>query len=111
MDPGQLSLEAFRPLYGSGDIVDFDGVCCLRTRHAPDVPMLNRIVGLGVDRPATAEQLDEAIAAMCGTSFYVSVEPGARPDAIEAWLSARGFEPGWGWMSNLWPRWTPICGR
>ncbi len=60
--------------------------------------MLNRVVGLGVDRPATEEQLDEVIAVMAGTTYYVAVEPGAEPATIEAWLVARGFEPGWGWM-------------
>ncbi len=60
--------------------------------------MLNRIVGLGVDRPATRDELDAAIAAMGDATFYVSIEPDARPAELPAWLAERGVEPGWGWM-------------
>jgi GNAT superfamily N-acetyltransferase len=60
--------------------------------------MLNRIVGLGLDGPATQDQLDDAIAAMAGLRYYVSVSPRAQPAEIGDWLLARGFEPSWGWM-------------
>ncbi len=60
--------------------------------------MLNRIVGLGHQGPATEEQLDAAIAAMAGLRYYVSVSPSAQPAQIDDWLLARGFEPSWGWM-------------
>jgi GNAT superfamily N-acetyltransferase len=64
----------------------------------PDSPMLNRIVGLGVDEEATEAGLDAAIDVLQGRRFYVAVSPSARPRALERWLLARGFEPGWGWM-------------
>ena len=51
-------------------------------------PMLNRIVGLGRDGPASEEQLDEAIAAMAGLRYYVSVSPSAQP-AGDRRLAAR----------------------
>jgi GNAT superfamily N-acetyltransferase len=60
--------------------------------------MLNRVVGLGSNGPATEDQLDAAIAAMAGLRFYVSVSPDAEPAELADWLDARGFEPGWGWM-------------
>jgi GNAT superfamily N-acetyltransferase len=60
--------------------------------------MLNRIVGLGLDGAATEEQLDDAIAAMAGLRYYVSVSPRAEPAGIGEWLLARSFEPSWGWM-------------
>jgi GNAT superfamily N-acetyltransferase len=60
--------------------------------------MLNRVVGLGVDAPATEELLDAAIAGMGDATFYVAVAPGARPAGLAAWLHRRGLEPGWGWM-------------
>ncbi|HEV2785341.1 MAG TPA: hypothetical protein VGV67_03045, partial [Solirubrobacteraceae bacterium] len=67
--------------------------------EAPESPMLNRIVGLGAERPATEADVDEALAAMPpGVSFYVSLAPAARPAQLPDWLRARGLEPGWGWM-------------
>ena len=76
------------------------GAVVLRVPQAPQSPMLNRIVGLGVERPATEAQLDEALAAVAaGTTYYVAVAPGAQPAQLPDWLRARGLEPGWGWMS------------
>lgn len=76
------------------------GAIVLCVPEAPDSPMLNRVVGLGVERPATEGDVDEALAAIgAGISFYVAVAPGARPGELPDWLRARGLEPGWGWMS------------
>ena len=44
----------------------------------------------GHRRPATEEQLDDAIAAMAGLRYYVSVSPSAEPAEIGGWLLARG---------------------
>ena len=75
------------------------GASVLSVPEAPDSPMLNRVVGLGAGRPATEADIDEALAAFDpGTSFYVSLAPGARPAALPDWLRARGLQPGWGWM-------------
>jgi GNAT superfamily N-acetyltransferase len=76
------------------------GATVLHVPGAPDSPMLNRVVGLGVDRPATEDELDEAIAALPrGVAFYVAVAPRARPAELPEWLAARGLEPSWGWMA------------
>jgi GNAT superfamily N-acetyltransferase len=62
--------------------------------------MLNRIVGLGADEPATQAVLDAALEAMGDdVACYVVVAPEARPAALGDWLAERGLEPGWGWMS------------
>lgn len=92
-----LSLSAYRNAFPEG-VLELDGATALRVPPASGTPMLNRIVGLGLERPATEDQLDAAIAAMDGLRFYVSVSPAARPAEIPDWLRARGFEPGWGWM-------------
>jgi GNAT superfamily N-acetyltransferase len=92
----RISLDAYLPVYGP-DAVDVEGVTCLRAPHAPDSPMVNRVVGLGVDRPLEEKTLDEAIATMSDTTFYVAVSPSADP-ALDGLLEARGLEPGWGWM-------------
>ena len=76
------------------------GASVLRVPEAPSSPMVNRIVGLGVESPATEAHVDAALAAMgAGVTFYVAVAPGARPAELPEWLRARGLEPGWGWMA------------
>jgi GNAT superfamily N-acetyltransferase len=92
----RVVLDAYR---GVSDVLETTGAVLLRVPEAPQSPMLNRVAGLGVDGPATEEQVDEAIAAMgAGVRFYVGVAPGARPPELPSWLEARGLEPGWGWM-------------
>ena len=79
---------------------DAGGATVLRLAAAPQSPMLNRVVGLGVDRPATESDVDAVLAAIGpGVSFYVAVAPGARPAELPAWLRDRGLSAGWGWMA------------
>lgn len=94
----RVSLAAYRCLYP--DAAELGGVTVLRADSAPLSPMLNQIVGLGVDEPATEGALDAALAAIGDdVNCYVAVAPGARPAELPDWLRARGLEPGWGWMS------------
>lgn len=95
----RVSLAAYRRLYAYADVAEFDGITVLRGAVAPLSPMLNQIVGLGVDGPATETALDRALTAIGDdVACYVAVAPGARPAEILQWLSDRGLEPGWGWM-------------
>jgi GNAT superfamily N-acetyltransferase len=94
----RVTLRAYACLYP--DAVEVGGATVLRSPSAPGSPMLNRIVGLGANEPATEEALDAALAAMGDdVTCYVSVLPEARPREIATWLQARGLESGWGWMS------------
>jgi GNAT superfamily N-acetyltransferase len=94
----RISLAAYRCLYPGA--VELGSVTVMRAAAAPASPMLNQIVGLGVDEPATEDALDAALAAMGDdVSCYVAVFPGARPAELIDWLSERGLEPGWGWMT------------
>jgi hypothetical protein len=92
----RISLAAYLPVYGD-DAVHVGDAVCLRAPVAPDSPMLNRIVGLADGATTDAAVLDEALAAMGDTTFYVAVPPDARPE-LDGALAARGLEPGWGWM-------------
>jgi GNAT superfamily N-acetyltransferase len=94
----RVGIEAYRAFYGSRAVDLGGGVVVLCGREAPEVPMVNRVAGLGVASPATEELLDEALALLRGTRCYVALAPGARPAELTDWLQARGFEPGWGWM-------------
>jgi hypothetical protein len=91
----RVSTAAFRSMHPDG-VAELPGATALRMPEAHSSPMLNRIVGLGLAGTATEAQLDDAIAAMAGLRYYVSVSPGAEPAAIGDWLLARGFEPSWG---------------
>jgi GNAT superfamily N-acetyltransferase len=93
----RVSIAAYRCLYP--DAAALGGVTVMRTEAAPASPMLNQVVGLGVDEPATEAQVDAALAAIGdAVDCYVAVAPEARPDTIPDWLAERGLEPGWGWM-------------
>jgi GNAT superfamily N-acetyltransferase len=92
----RVALEAYR---GLSVAIETGGATVLTTPAAPGSPMLNRIVGLGLDRPAAEEDVDAAIAAVPhGVTYYLAVAPGARPAELPTWIEARGLEPGWGWM-------------
>lgn len=93
----RLGLLALESLYRGRAVPIGGGALALRADGAPSTPMLNRIVRLGLDEPATEEQLDAGVAALAGTRFYVTLSSGARPAELTGWLRARGFEPGWGW--------------
>lgn len=91
-----IGIEASRSF---SHATDLDGSTVLRAPAAPGCAMLNRIVGLGMDRPATEADVDQALAAIGpGVSFYAGVAPAARPADLPRWLLARGLQPGWGWM-------------
>lgn len=92
----RISLSAYLPVYGT-NALDVGGATCLRAPHAPDAPMLNRVLGLGRDGRTDEAMLDEALGAMGDTAFYVAVSPDADA-ALDGILAARGLEPGWGWM-------------
>ncbi len=93
----RVTVEAYACL--SARRTTIGGVTVLRSEEAPDSPVLNRILGLGLDEPATEAQLDAALEAIGDdVTCYVTVSPTARPAEIPDWLGARGLEPGWNWM-------------
>lgn len=92
-----VSHAAYRSFYGPAAI-EVAGATCFRLPEAPDSPMLNRVVGLGLHEPATEEQIDEALETMGDATFYVAVSPFAAPSDLALRLDARGLEHGWGWM-------------
>lgn len=94
----RVVLEAYRAVCPA--VEEAGGAVVMRFPEAPRSSMLNRAVGLGVDRPATEDDVDAIVAAMgAGITYYVSVAPSAQPAELPVWLEARGLEPGWGWMA------------
>jgi len=70
---------------------------------AADVLAVNRIVGLGLERPATEAQLDRLLRAAAARGvrrLFVQLAPGHEPAALlTAWVAARG-----GRLHNRWTR-------
>jgi GNAT superfamily N-acetyltransferase len=92
----RVALEASRAFSSATEV---GGAVVLSVPEAPDSPMLNRVVGLGIERPATEADVDDALSAIdAGVTFYVALTTDARPAELPEWLRARGLEPGWGWM-------------
>ena len=105
MHPAELAeLEAFRDLYAiapaslGASTAEVGGALCLRLEADPASTMFNRVLGLGLRRPATEEALDEV------TSFYggarawaVALAPQAEPPELPARLERRGLTSGYGW--------------
>ncbi len=61
---------------------------------AADILMCNRVSGLGIDAPATEEELDEAIARFQAAGvprFFVDISPVARPFGLADWILGRGL--------------------
>jgi GNAT superfamily N-acetyltransferase len=76
------------------------GALCATSLGLEPAAIFRRVLGLGVERPATEAELDEVIACMgaLGPRFVVPVAPGYRPDSLPAWLEKRGFTKGYAWM-------------
>jgi hypothetical protein len=74
---------------------EVEGATLLIASGIPD-PFFNRAIGLGVHRPATEAALDRVIAvyraAGC-SNWWLHLTPGAQPEALAGWLTARGFAP------------------
>ena len=92
----RVLLGAYRCL--APEVEEVGSAVVMRWPQAPASSMLTRAVGLGVDRPASEEDVDAVLGALAGTTFYVAVAPDAEPRQLPGWLQARGLVPGWGWM-------------
>jgi GNAT superfamily N-acetyltransferase len=96
-------LAAFRDFYASAPpelgarSKDVDGALCLRLEPLSTVTMFNRVLGLGLARPASDEQLDEALEFLLGVQAYVTVAPEAEPPDLATRLEVRGLAPDRGW--------------
>jgi hypothetical protein len=69
---------------------------------AEENPFFNRLLGLGVTRPATPADIDAAIAFFDErdrTFVSIPIAPQAQPPGLAAWLTERGFP-----VSRRWPK-------
>jgi GNAT superfamily N-acetyltransferase len=104
MHPAELGeLEAFRDLYAAAPpelgarTTETGGALCLRLDPLSAVTMFNRVLGLGLETPATDELLDEALDFLQGVQAYLTVAPEAEPHDLGERLEARGLPGDRGW--------------
>ena len=84
---------------GTADVLQMTGL---------DLLMFNRVAGIGVEEPATEEQLDKAIALFekAGVPrFFLDVSPAARPIFLTDWIAERGLS-----IFNSWVKLTREAG-
>ncbi len=60
-DEARPNPDAAPAVVPSSDVVEVEGAVVPLAPEAPDSPMLNRVVGLGLDGPATEAQVDTAL--------------------------------------------------
>lgn len=105
MHPAELAeLEAFRDLYAvapaslGASMAELGGALCLRLEADPRSAMFNRVLGLGLERPATEDGLDRIVSVFGeATGWSIALAPQAEPSELEAWLEQRGLTSGYGW--------------
>jgi GNAT superfamily N-acetyltransferase len=104
MHPAELGeLEAFRDFYAAAPpglgarSKEIGGALCVRLEPLPTVTMFNRVLGLGIDEPATRPELDEALDFVRGVDAYVTVAPDAEPHDLGGQLESRGLRADRGW--------------
>lgn len=70
--------------------------------EAREDPFFNRVIGLGIDRPASERDLEAAIGFYTEhdrTYVSISIAPQARPTHLVKWVTDRGFP-----VSRRWPK-------
>ena len=105
MHPAELAeLEAFRDLYAvapaslGARTAELGGALCIRLDADPRSGMFNRVLRLGLERPATGDALDRIVSFFGdGIGWAVALPPQAEPAELPAWLERRGFTSGYGW--------------
>ena len=74
------------------------------TATAFDIPLFNRVVGLGLDEPAAETMIDEAIAHFreAGVKhFACQMSPEAQPSELPGWLKARNLRVSDNWVKMI----------
>jgi GNAT superfamily N-acetyltransferase len=110
MHPAErVELVAWRELWeiAPRDVADCHGIelsegggaLCTAVRDL-DSTMFNRVVGLGLTRPATEEDVEAVVSWFggFGRRFYVSLSPEAGPRDLPQLLERHGFTIGYAWM-------------
>lgn len=73
----------------------------IAARLLPSAIVINRAIGFGLDRPATAQTVRDIAAAYREADvarYFVHVHPDAKPEKLPRWLERAGLEKARGWQ-------------
>jgi GNAT superfamily N-acetyltransferase len=98
-------LEAFVDIYEAAErevgarVERLGGAVCLALPPVPRSAMFNRALGLGLERPATEDDVEEIAGffRQQGVDWCAAVAPQAEPVELASWLAARGLANGYAW--------------
>jgi GNAT superfamily N-acetyltransferase len=98
-DPAGLELveaEAIAAAFGADAVRLGGAVCALRADL--EEASINRVIGLGVTEPATAEVLDRIAEVFGSVRHSIALAPSAQPAALPEMLRERGYDAGYAWV-------------
>jgi len=79
---------------GMGVRVDDVNGAVLGSVASADILAFNRVVGIGIEYPATPDMIDDIIGVFEASGvrrFFIQVSPAARPPELRVWLEGKGF--------------------
>lgn len=80
------------------------GASIVLADHGTPIAEFNRVLGIGIDEPASEKELEQVIAWLnehAAPSYALQVAPTAHPEAIGEWIEARGLQlAGNGWAKH-----------
>jgi GNAT superfamily N-acetyltransferase len=101
-----IEAEAVADAFG-GDAVHVEGAVCA-VRADIDEVFINRVIGLGVTRPASAATLDRIADVFGSVRHSVALAPSAQPPDLPDMLRERGYEAGYAWVKFQRPAALPF---
>jgi hypothetical protein len=102
-----VEVAATQPGDPLGAVIDRSGTVPLPALTAVDAGSFNRVVGLGLDVPATPEFVDTIVAfyrSLQQRNFQVDLAPVAAPAELVEWLRQAGLHPLEERMTKVWGR-------
>jgi hypothetical protein len=76
-----------------------------------DIPLLNRVIGLGILEPAKQQSIEESLSLFHQhgvRNFAFQISPAAQPGTLSTWLEARQFIKGGRWAKVYRPAQPPV---
>jgi len=82
------------------DVSTIGSATCLTSQGVEPALIFRRVVGLGVEQPASEPEIGQVFAYMrgLGVNYAIAVAPQCQPDALSSWLDKDGFTRAYSWM-------------
>lgn len=102
-----IEIAATQPGNPLGAVIDRSGPVPIPALTAVDAGSFNRVVGLGIETPATPELIDAIVQfyrRLGQRNFQVDLAPVAAPADTPTWLRQAGLHPATEQMTKVWGR-------